>query len=87
MNKYGRPLLGLHDSKPKLRLSARTRPGGLECPSRWPGFHQDDENINSQPFQRWQNRFRVRLLKPSNRPTGKPARKKGHYLNCTAATS
>lgn len=57
LNKYGRPLLGA-TVKPKLGLSGRNYgrvvyealAGGLD-------FTKDDENINSQPFMRWRDRF------------------------------
>ena len=57
LNKYGRPLLGA-TVKPKLGLSARNYGrvvyealrGGLD-------FTKDDENINSQPFMRWRDRY------------------------------
>jgi ribulose-bisphosphate carboxylase large chain len=57
LNKYGRPLLG-GTIKPKLGLSARNYGravyeglrGGLD-------FTKDDENINSQPFMRWRDRY------------------------------
>src|SRR5712692_9030326 len=57
LDKYGRPLLGA-TTKPKLGLSARNYGrvvyealrGGLD-------FVKDDENINSQPFMRWRDRF------------------------------
>ncbi len=57
LNKYGRPLLGC-TIKPKLGLSAKNYGravyevlrGGLD-------FTKDDENINSQPFMRWRDRF------------------------------
>src|SRR5438270_7552523 len=57
LNKYGRPILGA-TVKPKLGLSARNYgrvvyealKGGLD-------FTKDDENINSQPFMRWRDRF------------------------------
>src|SRR5712692_5519408 len=57
LDKYGRPLLGA-TTKPKLGLSARNYGrvvyealrGGLD-------FTKDDENINSQPFMRWRDRF------------------------------
>ena len=57
LDKYGRPLLGA-TIKPKLGLSARNYGrvvyealrGGLD-------FTKDDENINSQPFMRWRDRF------------------------------
>ena len=57
LNKFGRPLLGA-TVKPKLGLSARNYGrvvyealrGGLD-------FTKDDENINSQPFMRWRDRY------------------------------
>src|SRR6186997_780789 len=57
MDKFGRPILGA-TVKPKLGLSARNYgrvvyealKGGLD-------FTKDDENINSQPFMRWRDRF------------------------------
>src|SRR5579859_4387205 len=57
LDKYGRPLLGA-TVKPKLGLSAKNYGrvvfealrGGLD-------FTKDDENINSQPFMRWRDRF------------------------------
>src|SRR5213595_1549226 len=57
LNKFGRPLLGA-TTKPKLGLSARNYGrvvyealrGGLD-------FTKDDENINSQPFMRWRDRY------------------------------
>ena len=57
LNCYGRPLLGA-TVKPKLGLSGRNYgrvvyealKGGLD-------FTKDDENINSQPFMHWRDRF------------------------------
>ena len=57
LDKFGRPLLGA-TTKPKLGLSARNYgrvvyeglKGGLD-------FMKDDENINSQPFMHWRDRF------------------------------
>ncbi len=57
LDKYGRPLLGA-TTKPKLGLSGRSYgrviyeglKGGLD-------FMKDDENINSQPFMHWRDRF------------------------------
>ena len=57
MDKFGRPLLGA-TVKPKLGLSGRNYgrvvyealKGGLD-------FTKDDENINSQPFMHWRERF------------------------------
>ncbi|GAA2585059.1 form I ribulose bisphosphate carboxylase large subunit [Actinomadura fulvescens] len=85
LNKYGRPLLGA-TVKPKLGLSARNYGrvvyealrGGLD-------FTKDDENINSQPFMRWRDRFLFCMegVAKAQAATGEI---KGHYLNVTAGT-
>ncbi|HXQ29924.1 MAG TPA: form I ribulose bisphosphate carboxylase large subunit [Gemmatimonadales bacterium] len=85
LNKYGRPLLGA-TVKPKLGLSARNYGrvvyealrGGLD-------FTKDDENINSQPFMRWRDRFLFAMegVAKAGADTGEI---KGHYMNVTAAT-
>ena len=57
LDKFGRPLLGA-TMKPKLGLSGKNYGrvvyealnGGLD-------FTKDDENINSQPFMHWRDRF------------------------------
>jgi ribulose-bisphosphate carboxylase large chain len=85
LNKYGRPLLGA-TVKPKLGLSARNYGrvvyealrGGLD-------FTKDDENINSQPFMRWRDRF-LYCMEGVNRGMAETGEIKGHYLNVTAAT-
>ncbi|HUD38612.1 MAG TPA: ribulose-bisphosphate carboxylase large subunit [Streptosporangiaceae bacterium] len=85
LGKYGRPLLGA-TIKPKLGLSARNYGrvvyeacrGGLD-------FTKDDENINSQPFMRWRDRF-LYCLEGVNRAVEQTGEIKGHYLNITAAT-
>jgi ribulose-bisphosphate carboxylase large chain len=85
LNKYGRPLLGA-TVKPKLGLSARNYGrvvyealrGGLD-------FTKDDENINSQPFMRWRDRF-LFCMEAVNRAQEMTGEIKGHYLNVTAAT-
>ena len=85
LNKYGRPLLGC-TVKPKLGLSARSYGrvvyealrGGLD-------FTKDDENINSQPFMRWRDRFTY-VAEAVNRAVEETGEIKGHYMNCTAAT-
>src|SRR4029077_18138300 len=84
LNKYGRPLLGA-TIKPKLGLSPRNYGrvvyealrGGLD-------FTKDDENINSQPFNRWRERYLycIEAVKRAEELTGEI---KGHYLNVTAA--
>jgi ribulose-bisphosphate carboxylase large chain len=85
LNKFGRPLLGA-TIKPKLGLSARNYGrvvyeacrGGLD-------FTKDDENINSQPFMRWRDRY-LYSMEGVNRAMAKTGEIKGHYLNITAAT-
>jgi ribulose-bisphosphate carboxylase large chain len=85
LNKYGRPLIGA-TVKPKLGLSARNYGrvvfealrGGLD-------FTKDDENINSQPFMRWRDRFLFAMegVASAQAQTGEI---KGHYMNVTAGT-
>src|SRR5712664_2096563 len=83
--KFGRPLLGA-TVKPKLGLSARNYgrvvyealKGGLD-------FTKDDENINSQPFMHWRDRF-LYSMEAVNRAQAMTGEVKGSYLNVTAAT-
>nr|QUE29744.1 ribulose-1,5-bisphosphate carboxylase/oxygenase large subunit [Erythrotrichia carnea] len=85
MNNYGRPLLGA-TVKPKLGLSGKNYgrvvyeglKGGLD-------FLKDDENINSQPFMRWRERY-LFAMEGVNRASAGTGETKGHYLNVTAAT-
>ena len=85
LNKYGRPLLGA-TTKPKLGLSAKNYGrvvyealrGGLD-------FTKDDENINSQPFMRWRDRY-LFCMEAVNRAEAATGEVKGHYLNVTAGT-
>ncbi|MBE3595416.1 MAG: form I ribulose bisphosphate carboxylase large subunit [Hydrogenibacillus sp.] len=85
LNKYGRPLLGA-TTKPKLGLTARNYGrvvyealrGGLD-------FVKDDENTNSQPFQRWRDRY-LYAMEAVHRAMAETGEIKGHYLNVTAAT-
>lgn len=85
MDKFGRPLLGA-TVKPKLGLSGRNYgrvvyeglKGGLD-------FLKDDENINSQPFMRWRERY-LFAIEGVNRSIAATGEIKGHYLNVTAGT-
>ena len=52
--------------------------GGLD-------FTKDDENINSQPFMRWRDRY-LFSMEAVNRAQAETGEVKGHYLNVTAAT-
>ncbi len=84
LDKFGRPLLGA-TVKPKLGLSAKNYGrviyeacrGGLD-------FTKDDENINSQPFMRWRDRF-LYAMEGVKRAEAASGEIKGHYLNVTAA--
>jgi len=85
LDKFGRPLLGA-TVKPKLGLSGKNYgrvvyeglKGGLD-------FLKDDENINSQPFMRWRERFSF-SMEGVNRAAAASGEVKGHYLNATAST-
>jgi ribulose-bisphosphate carboxylase large chain len=85
LDKYGRPLIGA-TTKPKLGLSARNYgrvvyealKGGLD-------FVKDDENINSQPFMKWRERY-LYCMEAVNRASAATGEVKGHYLNVTAGT-
>ena len=83
LDKFGRPLLGA-TVKPKLGLSGRNYgrvvyealKGGLD-------FTKDDENINSQAFMHWRERFLycMEAVKRAEAATGEV---KGTYLNVSA---
>jgi ribulose-bisphosphate carboxylase large chain len=85
LDKFGRPLLGA-TTKPKLGLSARNYgrviyeglKGGLD-------FMKDDENINSQPFMHWRDRF-LYVMEAVNKAQAATGEVKGSYLNVTAGT-
>ena len=72
--------------KPKLGLSGRNYgrvvyealKGGLD-------FTKDDENINSQPFMDWRERF-LYCMEAVNKAQAATGEIKGTYLNVTAAT-
>ncbi|MEZ5729965.1 MAG: form I ribulose bisphosphate carboxylase large subunit [Burkholderiaceae bacterium] len=85
LDKFGRPLLGA-TTKPKLGLSGKNYgrvvfealKGGLD-------FVKDDENINSQPFMHWRDRF-LYCMEAVNSASAATGEIKGHYLNITAGT-
>src|SRR5207253_7825718 len=85
LDKFGRPILGA-TVKPKLGLSAKNYGrvvyealrGGLD-------FTKDDENINSQPFMRWRDRF-LYAIEAVERASAASGEIKGHYMNVTAGT-
>src|SRR5690554_6551228 len=79
LDKSGRPLLGA-TTKPKHGLSGRNYgrvvyealKGGLD-------FVKDDENINSQPFMHWRDRF-LFVMEAVNRASAATGEVKGHYF-------
>lgn len=85
LDKFGRALLGA-TMKPKLGLSGKNYgrvvyeglTGGLD-------FTKDDENINSQPFMYWRDRF-LYCMEAVKRAEASSGEVKGHYMNITAAT-
>jgi ribulose-bisphosphate carboxylase large chain len=85
LDKCGRPILGA-TVKPKLGLSAKNYGrvvyealrGGLD-------FTKDDENINSQPFMRWRDRFGY-VMEGVARAEAVTGEVKGSYMNVTAGT-
>ena len=86
LNKYGRSLLGC-TIKPKLGLSAKNYGRAVyECLRGGLDFTKDDENVNSQPFMRWRDRF-LFVAEAIYKAQAETGEIKGHYLNVTAATS
>src|SRR6202142_3794794 len=85
LDKFGRALLGA-TAKPKLGLSGKNYgrvvyealKGGLD-------FVKDDENINSQPFMHWRDRF-LYCMEAVNKAQAATGEIKGTYLNVTGAT-
>ncbi|MQX93698.1 form I ribulose bisphosphate carboxylase large subunit [Sinorhizobium meliloti] len=85
LDKFGKPLLGA-TTKPKLGLSGKNYgrvvyeglKGGLD-------FMKDDENINSQPFMHWRDRY-LYCMEAVNHASAVTGEVKGHYLNITAGT-
>jgi hypothetical protein len=60
-------------------LTRWTLRGGLD-------FTKDDENVNSQPFMRWRDRF-LFVGEATYKAQAETGEIKGHYLNATAGTS
>ena len=85
LDKFGRPLLGA-TVKPKLGLSSKNYgrvvyealKGGLD-------FTKDDENINSQPFMHWRDRF-LYCMEGVTKAEAATGEVKGTYMNVTAGT-
>jgi ribulose-bisphosphate carboxylase large chain len=92
INKYGRGLLGC-TIKPKLGLSAKNYGRAVyECLRGGLDFTKDDENVTSQPFMRWRDRFTfvAEAIYKSQAETGKffaPTLgiNVGNWMNCMEA--
>jgi ribulose-bisphosphate carboxylase large chain len=85
LNKYGRSLLGC-TIKPKLGLSAKNYGRACyECLRGGLDFTKDDENVNSQPFIRWRDRF-IFVAEAIFKSQQETSEIKGHYLNATAGS-
>jgi ribulose-bisphosphate carboxylase large chain len=85
-NKWGRPLLG-GTVKPKLGLSAKDYATIIyECLAGGLDTTKVDENMNSQPFNRWRDRFcyGMEAVKKAEAETGEA---KGHWFNVTAGST
>jgi len=72
------PAHGIVMEREYLNKYGRPLRGGLD-------FTKDDENINSQPFMRWRDRF-LFTMEAVNRAQAESGEIKGHYLNVTGAT-
>ena len=83
LNKWDRPLLG-GTVKPKLGLSAKDYATIIyECLAGGLDTTKDDENMNSQPFNRWRDRF-LYGIDAVNKAEAETGEAKGHFFNVTA---
>ena len=86
LNKYGRAYLGC-TIKPKLGLSAKNYGRACyECLRGGLDFTKDDENVTSQPFMRWRDRF-LFIAEAIYKAQSETGEVKGHYLNVTAGNA
>jgi len=85
-NKWDRPLLG-GTVKPKLGLSPKAYSTIIyECLVGGLDTSKDDENMNSQPFSRWRDRF-MYAQDAVDRAMAETNEFKGHWHNCTAGST
>ncbi|KAF3779381.1 Ribulose bisphosphate carboxylase large chain, partial [Nymphaea thermarum] len=81
LNKYGCTI------EPKLALFAKNYERVVyECLCGGLDFTKDDENVNSQMFMHWRDRF-LFCAKAIYKAEAKTCEIKGHYLNAIAGTS
>ena len=85
-NKWDRPLIG-GTVKPKLGLSPKAYSIIIsECLEGGLDTTKDDENMNSQPFSRWRDRFMYAQGAVEN-AMAKTGEFKGHWHNVTAGST
>ncbi len=85
-NKWGRPLLG-GTVKPKLGLSPKAYSTIIyECLLGGLDTTKDDENMNSQPFSRWRDRF-LYGQEAVEQAMAETNEFKGHWHNVTAGST
>ncbi|MEK7275802.1 MAG: ribulose-bisphosphate carboxylase large subunit, partial [Chloroflexota bacterium] len=85
-NKWNRPLLG-GTVKPKLGLSPKAYATIIyECLVGGLDTTKDDENMNSQPFSRWRDRFTYGQEAVAN-AMAETGEFKGHWHNVTAGST
>ncbi len=85
-NKWDRPLLG-GTVKPKLGLSPKAYSTIIyECLAGGLDTTKDDENMNSQPFSRWRDRFMYGQEAVTN-AMAETGEFKGHWHNVTAGST
>ncbi len=85
-DKWDRPLLG-GTVKPKLGLSPKAYSTIIyECLVGGLDTTKDDENMNSQPFSRWRDRF-MYAQEAVARAEAETGEKKGHWHNVTAGST
>ena len=85
-DKWDRPLLG-GTVKPKLGLPPKAYATIIyECLVGGLDTTKDDENMNSQPFSRWRDRFMYAQEAVQN-VMNESAEFKGHWHNCTAGST
>jgi len=82
----GRPLLG-GTVEPKLGLAAKDYARvAYECLLGGLDITKDDENLHSQPFNRWRDRFAF-VMEAVHQAEAETGEAKGHWLNVTAGST
>jgi ribulose-bisphosphate carboxylase large chain len=83
---YDRPLLG-GTVEPKLGLAPKDYARvAYECLVGGLDITKDDENLHSQPFSRWRDRFAF-VMEAVHQAEAETGEAKGHWLNVTAGST